>query len=168
MSGFRTELAYRLRRVTIEPTAQAGKEEFQLLVDAVQDYAIFMLSPTGEIRTWNRGAARIMGYTADEVLGRNFSLFFPKEDVEKGRPTEEREAARRDGRTKAEGWRIRKDAKRFWASAILATLVSPDGKVTGFAKVTQDLTERRAAEQKLRQQEEQVRLLVDSVKDYAI
>lgn len=153
---------------TNERTVEAGSEEFQFLVEAVEDYAIFLLSPTGEVRTWNRGAARIMGYATSEVLGRSFALFFPKEDVELGKPDEELVSAARDGRIRVEGWRIRKDGRRFWANAILTALRSADGEITGFAKVTQDLTERRMAEERLRRGEEQLRLLVDSVKDYAI
>jgi PAS domain S-box-containing protein len=143
-------------------------EELGHLIDAVQDYAIFLLSPTGVIRTWNQGAERTMGYEADEVIGRKFSIFYGPEDLANRKPQRELEVAAAEGRIEDEGWRIRKDGTRFWANTVITSLRAPDGKVTGFAKVTRDLTERRAAEEQVRQSEEIFRLLVQSVKDYAI
>ncbi len=152
------------------PTARADGhtqgDELRQLVDAVQDYAIFLLSPTGEIRSWNAGATRIMGYEPTEAVGKHFSIFYPPEDSAK--PARELEIAAREGRVEDEGWRLRKDGTRFWASTIITRLRDTSGELRGFSKVTRDLTNRRAAEEVLRQSEEMFRLLVASVKDYAI
>jgi len=142
-------------------------EELELLVNAVRDYAIFLLSPTGVIRSWNTGAERTFGYTREDALGMNFSSFYTDPDKEARVPQQELVVAARNGVVEAEGWRVRKDGTRFWADTII-TALNTEGEVSGFAKVTRDLTERRAAEEQLRQSEEMFRLLVDSVKDYAI
>lgn len=152
-----------------KPTiAPLSTDELPILIDAVHDYAIFGLSPTGEIRSWNEGASRIMGYKADEIVGRNFSVFYGPEDLENRKPARELEVAGREGRIEDEGWRIRKDGARFWANTVITVLRNDDGTVRGFVKVTRDLTRRREAEEHLRQSEEIFRLLVASVKDYAI
>ncbi|HEX2123632.1 MAG TPA: PAS domain-containing sensor histidine kinase, partial [Thermoanaerobaculia bacterium] len=143
-------------------------EELGLLIDAVQDYAIFILSPDGEIRSWNRGASRIMGYSEGEVLGRNFTLFYGPEDLAARKPQRELESALRDGRIEDEGWRVRKDGTRFWANTIITVLRDEDGAHRGFAKVTRDMTAVREAEEQLRQSTEIFQLLVSSVRDYAI
>jgi PAS domain S-box-containing protein len=143
-------------------------EELALLVSAVEDYAIFLLSPTGDIRSWNAGAARTFGYRAEEAVGRSFAMFYPPADVEAGKPRHELEVARRDGRVEDEGWRIRKGGEQFWVNTVITALHGPDGELRGFAKITRDLTKRRDAEEHLRQNEEFFRLLVASVKDYAI
>ena len=142
--------------------------ELALLVDAIEDYAIFLLSPDGTIRSWNSGAARTMGYTAAEVIGTHFSRFYGPQDLEAKKPQNELDIAGREGRIEDEGWRIRKDGTRFWANTIITSLRDVHGKVTGFAKVTRDLTARREAEQRVRQSEEIFRLLVNSVRDYSI
>jgi PAS domain S-box-containing protein len=139
-------------------------EEFAFLVDAVEDYAIFLLSPEGVIRSWNRGAARIMGYAEPEVIGRHFSIFYGPEDLTGRKPWRELEEALRNGRVEDEGWRIRKDGTRFWANTVITLLRDEDGTHRGFAKVTRDLTDRRAAEEQI----EIFQLLVSSVRDYAI
>src|SRR5258706_13712163 len=126
-------------------------EEFATLVDAVEDYAVFLLDPTGIIRSWNRGAARIMGYAEDEVVGRHFSLFYVPEDVAAEKPRHELETAKREGRVEDEGWRIRKDGQRFWANTVITVLRDEKGEITGFAKVTRDITARRHAAEELRQ-----------------
>jgi PAS domain S-box-containing protein len=149
------------------PRPPAHGEEFGLLVDAVRDYAIFLLSPTGEIRSWNTGAERTFGYTREEAVGMNFSSFYSDPDNAAGIPAQELVKATRDGDVETEGWRVRKDGTRFWADTVITALIT-EGQVRGFAKVTRDLTERRAAEEQLRQSEEMFRLLVESVKDYAI
>ncbi|HVS30885.1 MAG TPA: PAS domain S-box protein [Thermoanaerobaculia bacterium] len=146
----------------------ANLEELALLIDAVADYAIFLLSPVGEIRTWNAGASRIMGYRPDEVLGRHFRQFYGPEDLAARKPERELEVAARDGRIEDEGWRVRKDGSRFWANTIITALKTGSGEIHGFAKVTRDLTRRREGDERLRQSEEIFRLLVSSVKDYAI
>lgn len=144
------------------------KEEYELLVQAVRDYALFLLGPDGAIRSWNSGATRIMGYEADEVLGRHFSLFYTEEDLRGDKPGRELEVAAEEGRVEDEGLRVRKDGRRFWANTIITALRGEDGRLDGFAKVTRDLTERRMAEERLRTREEMFRLLISSVTDYAI
>jgi PAS domain S-box-containing protein len=143
-------------------------DELALLIDEVQDYAIFLMGIHGEIRTWNRGAARIFGYAADQVIGQNFRIFYPQEDLANRKPERELEVADREGRIEDEGWRIRGDGVRFWVNTVITALRNPDGKLRGFAKVTRDLTKRRAADEQLRQSEEMFRLLVANVQDYAI
>src|SRR5688572_24278062 len=142
--------------------------ELASLVDALEDYALFLLSPEGIIRSWNRGAARLMGYTAGEVIGTSFSRFYTEEDLAANKPGRELETAEREGRVEDEGWRVRKDGQRFWVNTIITPLRDADGKLRGFAKVTRDLTERREAEERLRRSEEMLSLLVGSVQDYAI
>ena len=125
----------------------ASEERFHHLVDAVTDYAIFMLDPTGHVATWNPGAHRTKGYAAHEILGQHFSVFYTPEDREAGRPDRILETLRRDGRFEDESWRVRKDGSRFWASVVITALRDANGEVIGFAKVTRDLTTRRAAEE---------------------
>jgi PAS domain S-box-containing protein len=141
---------------------------FQRLVESVRDYAIFALDATGHIITWNAGAMRFKGYTAEEIIGRHFSTFYPPEDVAAGKPEHELEVATELGRVEDEGWRVRKDGTRFWANVVITALRDDDGRLIGFAKVTRDLTERRATEEALREGEERFRLLVEGVRDYAI
>ena len=143
-------------------------ELHRLLVESVDDYAIFALDPDGYILSWNAGAKRIKGYTADEIIGKHFSIFYPRERVEEGFPDFELKEAARVGRFEDEGWRIRKDGSRFWANVVITALHDPSGGLVGFAKVTRDLTERRLAEEALRESEERFRLLVQGVRDYAI
>ena len=143
-------------------------ELHRLLVQSVDDYAIFALDPEGYILSWNAGAQRFKGYTADEIIGKHFSIFYPRAKIEEGFPDFELREAARVGRFEDEGWRIRKDGSRFWANVVITALRGPDGQLVGFAKVTRDLTERRRAEEELRDSEERFRLLVQSVRDYAI
>jgi PAS domain S-box-containing protein len=117
-----------------------------MLVETVEDYAIFALDPAGHIVSWNPGAQRFKGYTASEIIGKHFSVFYPPEDLAASKPQLELETAQRVGRLEDEGWRIRKDGTRFWANVVITALRTPDGELVGFAKVTRDLTERRAAE----------------------
>jgi PAS domain S-box-containing protein len=125
-----------------------GGRIYQLMVESVRDYAIFMLDPNGYIASWNRGAQRIKGYSADEIIGRHFSVFYPPQDIASRKPEWELEMAARDGRFEDEGFRIRKDGRTFWASVVITTVRDDDGSLLGFAKVTRDLTERRAAERR--------------------
>ena len=141
---------------------------YQLLVESVQEYAIFALDTKGRILTWNAGAERIKGYTASEIIGQHFSVFYLPEDLAADLPAWELEVAAREGRFLGEGWRLRKDGRRFWASVVITALRAPQGELVGFAKVTRDLSERRVAEEALRESEERFRLLVQSVSDYAI
>lgn len=122
------------------------KDQFALLVGSVVDYAIFMLDPQGNIVTWNEGAQRIKGYSEEEIIGRHFSIFYPREAVESRKPDWELEVAKRDGRYEEEGWRLRKDGTRFWASIVITTLRDETGQLRGFGKVTRDLTERHREE----------------------
>ena len=145
-----------------------SSQEFALLVDAVEDYAIFLMSPKGEIRSWNRGAARIMGYDESEAIGRHFSMFYGPRELEAKKPQHELGEAARDGRVEDEGWRVRKDGTRFWANTVITLLRDPDGSVHGYAKVTRDMTARRQAEENLRHSTEIFQLLVSSVREYAI
>ncbi len=141
---------------------------FELLVQSVTDYAIFMLDAQGRVKSWNAGARRIKGYEPEEIIGQHFSRFYTPEDLEKGIPRTALETAEREGRFEAVGWRVRKDGSRFWANVVIDPIRGRDGKIAGFAKVTRDLTERKATEEELRRSEERFRLLVQSVTDYAI
>jgi PAS domain S-box-containing protein len=149
-------------------TLVESEERMRLLVESVGDYGIFMLDPEGRVASWNRGAERIKGYTAEEIIGEHFSIFYPAEQVNAGKCEEELVIARNEGRFEEEGWRYRKDGTRFWANVIITAVHNRAGRLIGFAKVTRDLTERRGAEEELRASEERLRLLIASVKDYAI
>jgi PAS domain S-box-containing protein len=135
-----------------EPDAQ-----FRLLVEAVQDYAIFRLDPSGNVKTWNAGAQRIKQYAAAEIIGRHFSTFYPEEDKRNGKPQWELEVAEKEGRFEDEGWRIRKDGSRFWANVIITALRDRSGKLVGFGKVTRDFTERMQAKEALAKSERSLR-----------
>ena len=139
------------RPVPAGRAAESAQEEgFRLLVESVKDYAIFMLDTGGHVETWNLGAERIKGYKADEIIGKHFSIFYPPEDVAAGKTERELEIATREGRFEEEGWRVRKDGSRMWASVTITALRNPEGELIGFAKVTRDLTERREAEESRR------------------
>ncbi len=143
-------------------------ERYRLLVEAVIDYAIYMLDPAGFVSSWNPGAERFKGYQQAEILGRHFSTFYTEEDRRTGLPQRALTIAQSEGRFENEGWRVRKDGSRFWAHVIIDPIWSPSGELLGFAKVTRDLTERRLAEAALKKTEQQFRLLVQGVTDYAI
>jgi len=144
------------------------QQRFQLLVNSITDYAIYMLDRTGRVATWNPGAERFKGYTADEIIGQNFSVFFTPEDQVAGLPQRALKIALAEGRFEAEGWRVRKDGSRFWANAILDPIFDPQGNHVGFAKITRDITAKREQEKALRDSEERFRMLVQGVRDYAI
>ncbi|HWW56031.1 MAG TPA: PAS domain S-box protein [Sphingopyxis sp.] len=139
-----------------------------MLVDAIKDYAIYMLDPGGFIANWNSGAQRFKGYTADEIVGEHFSRFYTPEDRAVDLPRRALEIARTEGQFEQEGWRVRKNGERFWAHVVIDPIWDEDDILVGFAKITRDLTERRRALETLRESEEQFRMLVQSVTDYAI
>lgn len=141
-----------------------SEERFQLLIDGVKDYAIYMLDPTGHIVSWNAGAERIKGYTAEEVLGKHFSIFYTPEDRNSSKPQDEINTALSEGRYEEEGLRVRKDGSRFWANVVLTPVYDHEGELQGFAKVTRDITERRL----FQENERRMRVLIASVVDYAI
>ena len=128
-----------------------GPEAFRLLVEAVTDYAIFLVGPDGHILTWNLGAERIKGYKANEIIGKHISVFYTAEDRRNGRPERNLRAAEQRGSIEDQGWRVRKDGTRFWADVQMSTLHDEEGKLFGYAKVTRDMTETRAAEERERQ-----------------
>ena len=151
-----------------EERLKQSEERFRLLIEGVQDYAIFMLDPAGHIVSWNEGAQRIKGYAAAEIIGKHFSVFYPREALERNWPARELEEAVRLGRFEDEGWRLRKDGSRFWANVVITAVRNAAGELQGFSKVTRDLTERRENEERLRQSEERFRLLLEGVEDYAV
>jgi PAS domain S-box-containing protein len=147
---------------------EADAQLYRQLVEAVVDYAIYLIDPDGHISTWNAGAQRIKGYSADEVIGQHYSMFFTEEDRQQDLPTRALERARLEGRCESEGWRVRKDGSRFWALAVLDAVRDPSGQLLGFAKITRDITERHAAQQALLAAERRFRLMLEGVVDYAI
>ncbi|WP_445661322.1 PAS domain S-box protein [Azohydromonas aeria] len=143
-------------------------ELFQRFMDSVHDYAIFLLTPEGIVASWNVGAQRIKGYRAEEIIGRHFSVFYPQEALDRQLPAHGLRTAVQQGQWRDEGWRLRKDGSRFWAHVLISPLLGPNGEVLGFSKVTRDMTEKRESEQRLVQSERNLRLLVETVQDYAI
>lgn len=145
-----------------------AEERYRLLVDAIIDYAVYMLDPDGTVVSWNSGAQRFKGYTEAEIIGSHFSLFYTETERAIGLPAQGLKIAAEKGRFETEGWRVRKDGSRFWAHVIIDPIRNAEGELIGFAKVTRDLTEKKAAEESLRQSEEQLQLLIQGVTDYAI
>lgn len=143
---------------SIKESGRQTDEIFRLLVEGVQDYAIFLLSPEGNVMTWNAGARRIKGYKASEIIGEHFSKFYSREAAEGGWPSRELEIASSTGRFTDEGWRVRKDGTTFWASVVITALRDPkSGELQGFSKVTRDLTERRALEERTQELNKELR-----------
>ncbi|MGF6985085.1 PAS domain S-box-containing protein [Paraburkholderia atlantica] len=138
------------------------------LVQAISDYAIFLLDAKGHVVSWNAGAQKLKGYTENEIVGQHFSRFYTEEAVARGWPSYELEQAALTGRFENEDWRVRKDGTTFWSNVVITAIRNEQGEVTGFAKITRDLTAQREYLEAMRQSEERFRLLVDSVKDYAI
>jgi PAS domain S-box-containing protein len=145
-----------------------GDRRFELLVNAVKDYAIYLLDRAGNVVSWNAGAQRFKGYTADEIIGRHFSCFYTEEDRLAGVPQRALDTVAREGKFEAEGWRVRKDGTRFWTSIVIDPVIDERGILVGFAKVTRDITDKRKSERALLESEQRFRLLVQGVRDYAI
>ena len=145
-------------RKRTEEELRRSEERFRTLVGSVKDYAIFMLSPEGKIESWNAGAKNIKGYTAEEIIGQHFSVFYTPEDLRVDKPGRELVIAEAEGKYEEEGVRVRKDGSRFWASVLITALHSPDGQLMGFAKVTRDITERQQAQEELRQSEQRLKM----------
>lgn len=151
-----------------QPRRVLDEDRFRLLVEAVVDYAIYMIDPQGIVTSWKAGARRFKGYQEAEILGAHFSCFYTPEDRQAGLPERALNTALTEGRFEGEGWRVRKDGTRFWCHVVIDPIRDSNGQLLGFAKITRDLTERKIAEETLRQSEQQFRLLVQSVTDYAI
>ena len=134
----------------------ASRDPFKLLIQSIVDYAIYMLDPKGFVTSWNVGAERIKGFTGEEIIGKHFSTFYTEEDRQAGVPARVLETARQDGKYQGEGWRVRKDGSRFWASVVVDRISDEQGKLTGFAKITRDMTGKREAELRLEEAREQL------------
>ena len=154
--------------VEVSDSLPAVDDRYRLLVDAITDYAIYMLDREGFVTSWNPGAQRFKGYVPSEILGEHFSRFYTDDDLAAGTPARALRIAAKEGRFEQEGWRVRKDGTQFWAHVVIDPVRSPSGELMGFAKITRDLTERKKAEETLRRSEEQFRRLVQGVTDYAI
>lgn len=153
---------------TSEIELRQNEERYRLMVEGVREYAIFMLDPTGHIISWNEGAKRIKGWSANEIIGKHFSTFYTAEDLEDKKPERELKIAIATGKYEEEGWRVRKNGSVFWANVVITALFNEQNKHIGFSKVTRDLTERKQYEEHLRQSEERYRSLVEQVTDYGI
>lgn len=164
-NSLQKDLSSNLKQLHI---AEAAEEKFSLLVESVRDYGIFLMDPFGNIQSWNLGAERIKGYTAEEVIGKNFSIFYTDADIQRRHPQHELELALKNGKYEEEGWRIRKNGTKFWANIVITALKDKKGKHVGFAKVTRDLSERKEAEERLIKSEERLRKMFEGIKDYAM
>jgi len=147
------------RRGLAEKALQDSEEQHRLLVSGVKDYAIFMLDPNGNVTSWNEGAERIKGYKADEIIGKNFSVFYTPEDLARDKPAGELIQAAAEGKFEEEGWRLRKDGSPFWANVLITPVRNESGELRGFSKVTRDVTERKNIEERLKESEIRYRLL---------
>lgn len=148
--------------------ALTDAQRFQLIISAIRDYAIYMLDPQGKVTSWNKGAQQFTGYSSEDILGSHFSVFYPLPEREAGLPQHALDVALREGKFEDEGWRLRKDGTTYWASSIIDPIIADDGELLGFAKITRDITEHKLAAQTLQASEQQFRMLVQGVTDYAI
>ena len=146
----------------------AESERIRLLVEGVTDYAIYMLDPDGYVSSWNLGAQRFKGYLPQQIIGQHFSVFYTDEDRASGLPARALTIARETGRFESEGWRVRRDGTRFWTSVVIDAIRNDQGVLIGYGKITRDITDHKAAQNALRQSEDQFRRLVQGVTDYAI
>src|SRR5688500_15279552 len=143
-------------------------EALALLIEGTTDYGIFMLDRDGRVASWNVGAERIEGYKREEIIGKHFSIFYTPDAVARGWPQHELREAERVGRFEDEGWRVRKDGSLFWANVVITPLRTRDGRLIGYGKVSRDLSERRRAEQELRESEDRFRLIIENTLDYGL
>lgn len=162
------QLQQKAQAFEAEMELRQSEQRFRLLMDAVQDYAIFMLDPEGRISSWNSGAQRIKGYETSEIIGKHFSCFYPEEDVRSGKPQRELEIAGREGRLEDDGWRIRKNGSRFWANVIITALRDGAGQLVGFSKVTRDFTERMLAQEALQEAQQKLRVSENSLRQLSL
>lgn len=146
-----------------EEVLRQSEERYRLLVEQLMDYGIFMLDEKGRISSWNEGARRIKGYNADEIIGKYFSIFYPREDILDGKPARELEIARAVGKYEEEGWRLKKNGERFWANVLITAVYNSEGQLVGYSKVTRDLTEKKHTEQALKDSSERYRILTESL-----
>jgi PAS domain S-box-containing protein len=149
-------LQQKAKALETESTLRQIEERFRLLVEGVQDYAIYTMDPDGVISSWNAGARRIKGYTAEEIIGQNFSRFYPPEDVKRGLPAKVLQIAREEGHYDGEGWRVRKDGSRFWSNVVVTPLRDHSGNIIGFSKITRDMTDRKALMDRVQQHAEEL------------
>jgi PAS domain S-box-containing protein len=168
ISGLVTAARDITERKRMEEALRQSEERVRLMVDGVSDYAIFMLDPDGHVASWNRGAERIKGYRASEIIGKHFSVFYPPEDVANGKTERELKVAVARGQCEDEGWRVRKDGSRFLANVVITALRDREGKLQGFSKITRDVTQRHEMERKLHQEQEFVRSLVECFPDLIV
>jgi PAS domain S-box-containing protein len=138
------------RRELAKEGLRDSEEKYRMLLDGVRDYAIFTLDPQGNVASWNAGAERIKGYSADEIIGRNFSCFYPQSDIDQGKPEEQLQIAATSGRSEIEHWRVRKDGSRFWANVVITAARDPSGHLLGFSEISRNITERKETEAKYR------------------
>ncbi len=157
----------KLPSITTTKLLDESEARYQLLINSVKDYAIFMLNPQGYISTWNTGAEKLKGYSKEEIINQHFSIFYPEEALKRNHPSYELKVAKKEGKFEEEGWRVRKDGSQFWANVVISAIYD-NNEFIGFSKVTRDLTERKKLQDELSESEEQSRLLITAVKDYAI
>ena len=155
-------------RKQVEQTLKESEEKLRLLIERVRDYEIFMLDPEGHIIIWNVGGEKNKGYSVEEIIGRHHSIFFHQKDIEAGVPDKELSVAAAEGSFEDEGWRVRKDGSRFWANVVTTALRDSDGTLRGFSKVVRDITDRKKAEDALRESEERYRIIAETASDVII
>jgi PAS domain S-box-containing protein len=162
------DLQQKIEVLESQKALRESEQRFRLLVEAVEDYAIFMLDTEGRVSSWNAGAERLKGYKSSEIIGQHFSQFYPEQDKRAAKPQRELEVAARDGRMEDEGWRLRKDGSTFWANVVITALKDADGRLRGFAKVTRDFTERMQGERDLRESKRKLEASEKSLRELSL